>query len=99
MAIKVNNKAKLAKKKGSYDYYDWELYLDEDESTLKNIDHVVYILHETFPEPIRTVSEPDSKFAVQARGWGEFDVGVQVVYKDGSTANEKYRLDLSKSWV
>jgi transcription initiation factor IIF auxiliary subunit len=96
--IKLNNRAKWSQKKGEYDYYDWELYVDEDEAELNKIDHIVYFLHKTFPNPVRTVTDAKNRFSLSSRGWGEFDIGVQVVYKDGHTDHGTYRLDLSKSW-
>ncbi len=98
MSITLNNRAKWSRKKAEYDYYDWEVYVDEDDDTLSQIDHVTYFLHKTYPNPVRTVADPASRFSIGSRGWGEFDIGVQVKYRDGRTEQSTYRLNLSKDW-
>jgi transcription initiation factor IIF auxiliary subunit len=98
MAVTLDNRARYLEKEEDYDYFDWEVYIDEDDAVLDSIDHVTYFLHETFPEPIRTISDRDSKFALRSQGWGEFTLRVVVVYKDGTSDNQSYRLDLSRAW-
>lgn len=98
MAVKLNNRARPLEKVGEDEYFEWEVYIDEPDTVLDRIDHVIYRLHETFPEPIRTVANREEKFALRSRGWGEFALGVVVVYKDGTRDSQSYRLDLSKAW-
>jgi len=96
--IKFTNRSKLVGKKGKYDYYDWEVFVDEDEEVVKKVDHIIYFLHKTFPNPIRTVTDKENKFSLKSRGWGEFEIGIQIFFTDGQSTQETYRLDLSKSW-
>lgn len=98
MAINISNRSKWVGKKGKYDYFDWEVFIQEDEERLDEIDYVIYFLHKTFPNPIRTITDRDSGFSLKSRGWGEFEIGIKVVFKDGQTEQEKYWLDLSKEW-
>jgi transcription initiation factor IIF auxiliary subunit len=49
------------------------------------------------PSPVRTVSDPSTGFALETKGWGEFEIRAQIHYKDGTTQNTSYMLDLSKS--
>jgi transcription initiation factor IIF auxiliary subunit len=98
MAVKISNRARPVEKEGEDDYFEWEVYLEEPDAVLDQIDHVIYRLHETFPEPIRTVTNREERFALRSRGWGEFTLGVVVVYKDGSRESQRYRLDLSRAW-
>lgn len=72
--------------------FDWEIRLDPESS--KEVEEVVYVLHETFPDPVRVKRDPDSGFALKSNGWGEFDVGLKVRFKDGSVANLKHPLKL-----
>lgn len=55
-------------------------------SALDKIKYVQYTLHPTFPNPIRVVCErgPNDQepFALHGDGWGEFDVGVKVIFVD-----------------
>jgi transcription initiation factor IIF auxiliary subunit len=46
---------------------------------------VTYILHPTFPEPIRTVADRASKFQLRCSGWGIFRIPVTVRLKNGQT--------------
>ncbi len=98
MSVKFNNRAKFARSKGDYNYYDWEVFVDEPKEVIDQIDYVTYFLHKTFPEPVRTVVDPQKDFSLNSRGWGEFDIGIKVTFKDGSEEQETYSLDLSKSW-
>ena len=96
MAVHLNNNARFVKEKGGYNWYDWEVFVDEEDEKINQIDHVIYFLHETFPEPVRTVADPQSRFALKSHGWGEFEVKARVIYKDGQFETINYRLDLSK---
>jgi transcription initiation factor IIF auxiliary subunit len=97
-SIKFNNRAKWVGKKGQYDYFDWEVYVDEADQVLESIKHVVYFLHKTFPDPIRTISRKEEGFVLKSRGWGEFEIGIQIFFKNGETSQQAYHLDLSKPW-
>lgn len=96
--IKFTNRAKLVGKKEEYDYYDWEVFVDENEEVLETIDHIIYFLHETFPNPIRTITDKTNKFSLKSRGWGEFEIGIQVFFTNSQSTQETYLLDLSKTW-
>jgi transcription initiation factor IIF auxiliary subunit len=76
-------------------FYDWAVYVDEDASTLNEIEAVTYFLHPTFPDPVQTVRDPATRFALKARGWGEFDIAARVRFKDGSVETTQYRLQLA----
>ncbi len=84
------------KRKG-YQHYDWKVFVNADPETLAKIDSVTYFLHPTFPNPVRTVSDASTGFALETKGWGEFEIGAKIQFKDGSTENTSYMLDLSKS--
>jgi len=98
MTITLNNRARPDRGFGDRPYYEWEVFVDESDSILDKIDHVVYFLHSTFPEPVRTVSKRDNQFALRTKGWGEFLINAQVVFKDKEVEQTEYRLNLSKSW-
>lgn len=46
---------------------------------------VVFKLHETYPNPIRTIEAPP--FELTETGWGEFDINIKIFFADES--NEK----------
>ncbi len=63
--------------------WDWTIFIEADEATLRKIECVEYTLHRTFRNPIRRVcNKPETKFAYSTNGWGTFTVLVKVQYKD-----------------
>lgn len=72
--------------RGELQYYRLRVYVDADEpQVLNEIAEVTYYLHETFKEPVRTVSDRRTGFELQTIAWGEFNVAVLVQFKNGST--------------
>ncbi|KAI1297738.1 hypothetical protein EDD11_006995 [Mortierella claussenii] len=53
----------------------------EDE-TMPYVDHVEYILHQSFEPPVRKVSE--YPYQLQEKGWGEFDMKIMLHFVDKS---------------
>ena len=72
--------------------WDWTIYIDADASTLEQIECVEYQLHPTFQNPLRKVCKPDTKFALSSNGWGTFNIGVNIIYKDRHTQQLKHEL-------
>lgn len=66
------------------DYWTWWLWIEGPDAELDAIDHVVYKLHNTFPDPVRKVKDRTSKFRLETCGWGVFIVRIRVVGKDGT---------------
>ena len=88
----------MLEKKGDRKRYRWQVFVDDKETILDKIDSVTYVLHPTFPNPVREVSDRKSKFALETTGWGSFDIRIMIRYKDGKEEEEWYSLDLSKGW-
>jgi transcription initiation factor IIF auxiliary subunit len=76
------------------DWWKWWIWLEGSPQELDRIDHVVYRLHPTFPNPVRTVRDRASKFRLDAIGWGVFTIRAQVVDKDGTTTRLEHDLVL-----
>ena len=98
MNIRVVNIAKKVERRGNYDWYDWQVYVDADDSTLAKIKEVEYLLHPTFPDRRRVVKDRASGFALNSAGWGGFTMLVTIHFTDGSDQTLTYFLDLSKPW-
>lgn len=96
--IKFNNFAKIDQIFSDRRYYKWRVFVDEPDQVLNKISEVQYLLHPTFPEPLQVRTNPDDKFAVEASGWGEFNIQITVKYKDKSTVEKSYHLDFNKKW-
>jgi transcription initiation factor IIF auxiliary subunit len=67
------------------DYWKWWLWIEGPDDELDAIDHVVYRLHNTFPEPVRRIDNRESKFRLETAGWGVFTIRIRVMGKDGRT--------------
>jgi transcription initiation factor IIF auxiliary subunit len=77
--------------------YNWTVFLIADESTLNTISYVEYILHPSFSNPTRRVYNRESNFALSSSGWGEFNIMVKIVYKDGRITYLQHWLRLEES--
>ena len=65
--------------------WQWGVWLEGPDDRLDQIESVTYQLHETFPNPIRTVSDRGSNFKLESSGWGEFMIYVTVNFREGTT--------------
>ena len=64
-------------------WWDWSVWLDGSTEDLDEIKYVEYVLHPTFPKPMRKVSNRDSNFRLDERSWGEFNIKIRVHTDDG----------------
>jgi hypothetical protein len=83
------------------DYWEWSAWIEGSSSELGSIGAVTWILHPTFPNPIRTTYDRATKFRIDTAGWGVFTLRARVTYRDGSRENlEHYlRFDAGESKV
>jgi|ERR1019366_9848615 transcription initiation factor IIF auxiliary subunit len=65
------------------DWWKWRVWIDGPPQELDAIDHVVYTLHRTFPNPIRRTSDRQSGFRLETGGWGVFTIYATLVHKNG----------------
>jgi len=65
------------------DYWDWWIWIDGSQEELDQIDHVTYILHPTFANPVREVKNRSTKFRLDTAGWGVFLIRATVKHKNG----------------
>lgn len=93
-SITIVERAKVTERlvyEGSH-AYEWSLEIDEPESNLSKIDFVKYMLHHTFPQPIRIVRDRKSNFRLETIGWGTFFVRMEVHFVDGSVGRTGHDL-------
>ncbi len=91
--FKFNNYSMLAPNKD--DYFDWCVFMDEPDDVIKTINHVEYLLHPTFNNPLRKVSTPENKFALYSGGWGVFTIKIKVFLESGEIIDTSYGLKLA----
>jgi transcription initiation factor IIF auxiliary subunit len=66
------------------DRWKWSVWIEGPDTELDAVDHVVYVLHPTFHDPVRKVQDRSTKFRLSTSGWGAFTINAQVVAKDGT---------------
>lgn len=66
-------------------HHRWNLsvWVDGSPEELDGLDHVRYILHHTFPRPVRDVSDRATNFRLETVGWGNFTIYAKAVHRDG----------------
>lgn len=76
------------------DRWKWWIWIEGSNEELDRIDRVIYILHPTFANPVRTVTNRTSKFLLRTAGWGTFLIRAKVIDKDGKETLLKHYLEL-----
>ena len=100
MNVRINNYSRLIPAKGKRSYYNWRVFVD-DPVALETIERVEYFLHPSFPEPYHVRNDKVNKFALENQGWGEFDLGIWVKFKNDEEELVHYHLVLDpkkKPW-
>lgn len=91
MPLRIRNKWNY---KGE-DWWEWEAFIDDDGSgELNDIEYVEYVLHPTFLDPIRTITDKKSKFLLETSGWGTFNLKAFVYKKDGEKIKLQHEIEL-----
>jgi transcription initiation factor IIF auxiliary subunit len=76
------------------DYWDWWVWIEGSEEELDQIDRVIYILHPTFPNPVRELWDRSTKFLMKTSGWGVFLIRATVKHQNGQETHLKHYLKL-----
>lgn len=76
------------------DRWRWSVWLEGPPEELNSIDHVTYILHPTFHEPVREIRDRSTKFRLDTSGWGTFTIHAKVAYNDNREASLQHDLVL-----
>jgi len=77
------------------DWWSWSIWIEGDDDELDKIEKVVYQLHRTFPDPVRTITKRKSKFKLSSEGWGVFTIYARVFTHDGAACKLSHDLELS----
>lgn len=76
------------------DWWEWSIWIDGDENELNKIKFVEYTLHPTFPNPVRIIKDRQTKFRLEAAGWGIFTIYAKAVLQNGSKIDMEHELEL-----
>ncbi|KAL7296015.1 hypothetical protein TKK_0010570 [Trichogramma kaykai] len=79
--------------------HDWELYIKgQNNASIHNyIDKIVFHLHESFPNPVRTFNKPP--YVIRESGYAGFEIPIDVYLRNNSEPRKfhfKYDLSLAK---
>src|SRR6266436_4192356 len=86
-------------KKHDYDWYEWCVFVDELPTVIGMIQSVEYVLHPTFPDPVRLKTDKLNRFALFSSGWGGFTIKITIRFEDGHVESTDYPLRLeAESW-
>ncbi|MFX0199172.1 MAG: pYEATS domain-containing protein [Candidatus Hodarchaeota archaeon] len=94
--IRFDNYSMFVESKHNYDWYDWCVFVNEEREIIEKINSVEYILHPTFPNPIRIVRDKDHCFSLLSSGWGTFKIKIKVHMEDGSVVDRDHYLILAQ---
>jgi transcription initiation factor IIF auxiliary subunit len=83
----------------SYEYqgeawWRWAIWLDGTEEELDDVRAVTYKLHESFPNPVRRVTDRASQFRLTSGGWGVFTIYALVERRQGPSQHLEHHLQL-----
>jgi hypothetical protein len=84
IVINAANTSRYLGRIDGQDRWDWTIFINADQDALARIQCVEYTLHESFPDPVRTVCNAADKFALRSNGWGTFTIKIRVLLRDGS---------------
>ena len=59
------------------------MWIEGPTEEIEQVDHVEYVLHPTFPQPVRTIGERSTNFRLDCSGWGEFNIHAKITKKNG----------------
>jgi patatin-like phospholipase/acyl hydrolase len=76
------------------DWWRWWIFITGSPEELDNIEHVTYLLHPTFQNPVRKVTDRSSNFRLESVGWGGFRINAKVMLKDGAVIPLSHELML-----
>src|SRR5882762_2233761 len=80
MALSIQQDAKYVGK----GRWEWAVWLEGAPDELDAVDHVFYILHPTFHNPVREIHDRNTKFRLDTSGWGTFTIHANAVLKNGA---------------
>lgn len=74
--------------------WKWAVWLAGDTDELDAIDHVIYTLHPSFPNPIREIRARRDGFRLTSSGWGTFRIYIEIIGQDGARQQLSHDLNL-----
>ena len=76
------------------DWWKWAVWIEGRDDALDRIDSVEWVLHPSFPNPIRKRLDRANKFRLETGGWGTFQILARVKLKDDQEIKLRHQLAL-----
>jgi hypothetical protein len=76
--------------------WEWAVWLKGTDAELDDVVEVIYMLHPTFRQPIRTTSDRTSSFRLASSGWGEFELRARARRKTDGDLELTHWLSLAE---
>lgn len=92
----LKNYSRYIGRKRNYDKYAWCVFVEANRQELSTVESVDYVLHPTFPNPIRRISDREHCFALQSEGWGVFTIQFKIKMTDDKIERAQYKLRLER---
>ena len=80
-------------------WWEWEVWLEGPTAELDQVTEVTYMLHPTFVDPVRVVTDRASAFRLSSAGWGAFTIRAEARLRDGKVRQLKHALKLHTATV
>lgn len=95
MTLVLRNRWKYQPKGPGRDWWEWEAFLEDGGSgELGEVAFVEYVLHPTYGDRIRRVTNPTGGFALKAGGLGGFTLTAFLHLTDGSRKKLQHMLQV-----
>lgn len=78
-------------------WWSWSVWLEGPKNELDRIDHVTYTLHPTFRVPVRTIRTRANGFRLDSSGWGEFNIKLDLMDKNGKSTTRFHHLKFEEA--
>jgi len=85
MSYTIAQKAEYAPRSTSsrVDWWKWGVWIEASDAELDLVKAATWLLHPSFPQPERTVSDRTTKFRLDSAGWGTFMISCELQIEGG----------------
>jgi transcription initiation factor IIF auxiliary subunit len=91
-----NNYSRYVRTTRDHDIFAFCVFLEGSVDLMNSIRMIEYVLHPTFSNPVREITDRPYCFALQSEAWGTFNIEISVSFVDGRVELTDYMLKLKK---
>ena len=94
---KINVISKSEPDKSNAGWYYWKVKIEGSENLLSSIESIEYILDPTYKHSKKTIKSKDNGFLIKGKGWSDFDLIIQIHFKNGKKLKNYHKITFAKS--